>query len=376
MTPHLEDVIVALSTAPGPGGRAVVRLSGPGAAKVVVPSFHPEIPSNPGRMLLEGELRLTGVASPLPADLYLMPAPNSYTGQDVVEIHTLSCLPLLELLIAHLLRAGGRAARPGEFTMRGFLAGKIDLTRAEAVQAVVEADDADDLKLALCQLAGGLALPLEGLREDLLGLLADVEAALDFSEEDLQFVGREDVLLRLTRGMAQLTATARQLERRAVADRPFRVVLAGRPNAGKSSLFNALGGAALVSPEPGTTRDYLIQRLDLGGATVDLVDTPGWRSGADTIEVQAQLLGREQAAQADLVLLCLPADEPVRPEDAGVVAAGETAGRWLDDQVRSRKATKRAAFGEYPERRGASRVARGVGGALALDDADRPWRRV
>ena len=198
--------------------------------------------------------------------------------------------------------------------MRGFLAGKIDLTRAEAVQAVVEADDADDLKLALCQLAGGLALPLEGLREDLLGLLADVEAALDFSEEDLQFVGREDVLLRLTRGMAQLTATARQLERRAVADRPFRVVLAGRPNAGKSSLFNALGGAALVSPEPGTTRDYLIQRLDLGGATVDLVDTPGWRSGADTIEVQAQLLGREQAAQADLVLLCLPADEPVRPE--------------------------------------------------------------
>ena len=200
--------------------------------------------------------------------------------------------------------------------MRAFLAGKIELTRAEAVQAVIEADDADELKQALTQLAGGLARPLEGLREDLLSLLADVEAALDFSEEDLQFVGREDLLLRLTRGMAQLTTAARQLERRSVADRPFHVVLAGRPNAGKSSLFNALTGAsALVSPEPGTTRDYLVQRLDLGGVTVDLVDTPGSRAGAETIEVQAQSLGREQAAHADLVLLCLPADEPGRPED-------------------------------------------------------------
>ncbi len=316
MTPHLEDVIVALSTAPGPGGRAVVRLSGPDAAKVVAPLFLPDIPPAPTRLLLEGEVRLPGVASPLPADLYLQPAPHTYTGQDVVEIHTLSCPPLLELLIAQLLQRGARAARPGEFTMRAFLAGKLDLTRAEAVHAVVEADDADELKQALTQLAGGLARPLEGLREDLLSLLADVEAALDFSEEDLQFVGREDMLLRLTRGMAQLTTAARQLERRSVGDRPFRVVLAGRPNSGKSSLFNALVGAsALVSPEPGTTRDYLVQRLDLGGAAVDLVDTPGWREGADTIEEQAQNLGREQAGQADLLLLCLPADETPRPED-------------------------------------------------------------
>ena len=160
-----------------------------------------------------------------------------------------------------------RAARPGEFTLRAFLAGKLDLTRAEAVQAVVEADDEGELKQALIQLAGGLARPLEGLREDLLNLLADVEAALDFADEDIQFVGRDDLLHRLTRGMAQLTTAARQLDARSVTDRPFRVVLAGRPNAGKSSLFNALGGAsALVSPEPGTTRDYLVQRLDLGGA--------------------------------------------------------------------------------------------------------------
>jgi tRNA modification GTPase len=145
--------------------------------------------------------------------------------------------------------------------------------------------------------------------------LADVEAALDFADEDIQFVGRDDVLHRLTHGMAQLTTARRHLEQRSLADLPFRVVLAGRPNAGKSSLFNALGGGALVSPEPGTTRDYLIHKLDLGGAAVELVDTAGWQMGRDGIEEQAQTLGREQAGQADLVLLCLPVDEPITREE-------------------------------------------------------------
>src|SRR5258708_2205966 len=127
------------------------------------------------------------------AEVASLPAPHTYTGQDVVESHTLSCPPLLDLLTATLLRSGARAARPGEFTLRAFLAGKLDLTRAEAVQAVVEAGDEGELKRALIQLAGGLARPLEGLREDLLNLLADVEAALDFAREDIQLVGREDI---------------------------------------------------------------------------------------------------------------------------------------------------------------------------------------
>jgi tRNA modification GTPase len=316
MTTSIQDVIAALSSAAGPGGRAVVRLSGPGAAKIVAPFFRPEFPAEPARRLLEGALHLPGVASPLPTDLYLLPAPNTYTGQDIVEIHTLSCPPLLDVLTAALLQNGARAARPGEFTMRAFLVGKLDLTRAEAVQAVVEADDEGELKRALIQLAGGLAGPLEGAREDLLNLLADVEAGLDFTDENISFVGRDDLLRRLAKGMARLTTAARHLDSRAVTDRPFRMVLAGRPNAGKSSLFNALGGAsALVSPTPGTTRDYLIQRFDLGGASVELVDTPGWRPGDDPIEVQAQALGREQTEQADFLLLCLPADEAIRPDE-------------------------------------------------------------
>ncbi|HVS38244.1 MAG TPA: tRNA modification GTPase [Gemmataceae bacterium] len=319
MTPHLLDVIVALSTAGGPAGRAVLRLSGPGAAKFVAPLFRPDLPPQVGRQLLAGALHLPTLASPLPAELYLLSAPKTYTGQDMVEIHTLSCPPLLDVLTPALLHSGARAAKPGEFTMRAFLAGKLDLTRAEAVQAVVEAGDEGELKRALLQLAGGLARPLEQLREDLLDLLADVEAALDFGDEAISFVGRENVLHRLTRGLAQLTTASRQLTARAVADRPFRVVLAGRPNAGKSSLFNALGGQALVSAAAGTTRDYLIQRLDLNGAVVELVDTPGRRIGLDAVEEKAQALGREQADQADLVLLCLPTDEPARAEDAGLL---------------------------------------------------------
>jgi tRNA modification GTPase len=159
---------------------------------------------------------------------------------------------------------------------------------------------------------------MQELREDLLNLLADVEAGLDFADEDIRFVGNEETLHRLAVGLARLTVLRRQLEQRAVGERPYRVVLAGRPNAGKSSLFNALAGAAaLVSPEPGTTRDYLLHSLALGDVTVELVDTPGWQAGGDAIEVQAQTLGREQAEGADLVLLCL--------EAGGAVNAAEEA---------------------------------------------------
>jgi tRNA modification GTPase len=315
-----HDTITALATAPGPGARAIVRLSGPASATAVASLFTASEPVLPiRRVLLSGNVRLPGVPAPLPADLYLWPGPRSYTGQDMAELHTLSCPPLVDLLVGALLKAGTRAAGPGEFTMRAFLAGKLDLTRAEAVLGVIEAGNRTELKQALAQLAGGVGRPMQELRDDLLNLLADVEAGLDFAEEDLPFVNQEELLKRLAKALAQVTNVSRQLRQRAVSDRVFRVVLAGRPNAGKSSLFNTLGGAALVSPLPGTTRDYLVQRLDLGSVPVELVDTPGWQTGSGSIEEQAQALGREQAERADLVLLCLRADEPVSAEEAAVL---------------------------------------------------------
>jgi tRNA modification GTPase len=241
----------------------------------------------------------------------------------VVEIHTLSCPPLLDLLVAELLKAGARSARPGEFTMRAFLAGKLDLTRAEAVLAVIEAGDRAELKTALAQLAGGVSRPMQALRDDLLNLLADVEAALDFSDEDIRFVGDDELLRRLGSGLAQLMNLARQLDRRSVSERVFRVALAGRPNAGKSSLFNALGGAALVSPQPGTTRDYLTLRLRLGETIIELIDTPGRMEARDVIERQAQDLGRREAEAADLVLLCVEAGETPTADEAALLTRGD-----------------------------------------------------
>jgi tRNA modification GTPase len=317
---HLEDTIIALASAPGPGTRAIVRLSGP-HARQLLNAITDEIPQQRG--VQTRSLRLPDVHGTLPADVYYMPGPHSYTGQDCAEIHTISSPPLVDLLIATLLSAGGRSAKAGEFTMRAFLAGKKDLTQAEAVLAVIEAGDRGELTQALAHLAGGITQPLHGLRDDLLNLLADVEAGLDFAEEDITFVDTKEVLLRLGAGMAQLINVQRQLVDRSMSGKPYRVALIGAPNAGKSSLFNSLAGhaTALVSPVAGTTRDYLTVTLSLDGVTVELIDTAGMQTATDTIEVQAQGFSQQQAHEADLRLWCIAADvlNNVRPHEESLV---------------------------------------------------------
>ena len=353
--PHPDDTIVAVSSAPGPGPRAIVRVSGPKTRAVVDAVFSPgEEPNPPApfpgkeggeradpsssppfsgegsgegfrtpRRLVPGSVKLTGVHSPLPAELYFFAGPHSYTGQDLAELHTVGSPPLVEQLVADLLNAGARPARPGEFTLRAFLAGQMDLPQAEAVHAVIEAGTDADLLPALAQLAGGVTQPLHALRDDLLNLLADTEAALDFADEDIEFVGKPETLNRLSTAIARLTNLKRQLDARTVSGRPVRVALVGEPNAGKSSLFNSLTGAAgaIVSPAAGTTRDYLTQTIDLGGVSVELVDTAGWSAAADTIEEQAQQLGREQAGRADVVLWCAEAGADFAPADGARLAA-------------------------------------------------------
>ncbi|MGE3804541.1 MAG: tRNA modification GTPase [Gemmataceae bacterium] len=319
MTLDPQDTIVALSSAPGGAARAVVRLTGPQAFPLSRSCFvTPEAIDYQQRRLYVGEITLPDLPG-WSADLYVWPGPKTYTGQDLVELHTLGSPPLIDRLIAHFLEAGARAARPGEFTLRAFLAGKLDLPRAEAVLAVIDAGDRAELGQALTQLAGGLTTPLHALRDDLLNLLADVEAGLDFSDEDLHFVEQRELLERLARGLAHVTLVQKQIEQRSLADRPFRVVLAGPPNAGKSSLFNALAAAeaALVSSQPGTTRDYLVRRLRLDDVVLELVDTAGQDDSTESIESVAQALGRAQASAADLVLWCQAADGPEVNPPAG-----------------------------------------------------------
>ena len=347
----IRDTIVALATPPGPGSRAIVRVSGPDAASVIRAVFRPsENVPPPANRLLAGSLILPGVHSPLPATLYFWHAPRSYTGDDVAELHLVSCPPLVETLVAALLAADCRAAGPGEFTQRAFLSGKLDLTRAEAVHAVIEATDRAELKHALAQLAGGMAKPMGALREDLLDLLADVEAALDFADEDIEFVDPSAMLLRLGRAMAQITVVAKQLDGRALSNKAFRVVLSGRPNAGKSSLFNAMTGAsALVSPIPGTTRDYLTATLRIGAVVVELIDTPGQEAASGDIEAQAQRLGTAQRGEADLVLVCVEAGAALDAEEEAWLRREKPAAvlvRTKGDVARGEGITTSAVTGE------------------------------
>lgn len=262
--------------------------------------------------------------APIPCEIYYWPAGRSYTGQPVVELHMLNCRPLAEALLREL---GVRLARPGEFTLRAFLNGRLDLTQAEAVLGVVEAQTERELHVALQQLAGGIAKPLRSLRGELLNVLADVEAGLDFPEEDLPFLPREELLERLRNLRRQLDEIRRQFAvRRSTTELP-RVVLVGPPNAGKSTLFNALVSSerAIVSPQAGTTRDYLTAVCTHRGLAFELVDTAGLADiavrnalssgpppdiltdpeGSEvSIDERASALARSAASHADLILFC------------------------------------------------------------------------
>jgi tRNA modification GTPase len=266
--------------------------------------------------LFAGSMRIDGLRPLLPVMLALWPAPRTYTGQDVAEIHLVGATPLVNVVLAHCLGRGARHAEPGEFTLRAFLSGRIDLTRAEAVLGVIEARNPAQLGAALEQLAGGLSGPIVALREHLLDVVAHLEANLDFTDEpDVDPLGRAALAAELDDSGAQLAALARRLsDRDRPAGHPW-VVLVGPPNVGKSRLFNALLGQdrAIVSPRAGTTRDYLSALCDCDGLSVELVDTAGIEAAGDTIAVQAQILRALQADRADLLLECRSAETAYLP---------------------------------------------------------------
>ena len=277
---NVDDTIAAVATAAGGALRGVIRLSGPAAIDVVSRCLEEDavkmrLADVRTPTVVSTQFRLDAEAT-LPCDLFVWPTERSYTRQVVVEIHTLGSPPLLDAALRAVCAAGARLAGPGEFTLRAFLGGRLDLAQAEAVLGVIDAQDRRSLDVALAQLAGGLSQPLDKLRDRLVDLLADLEAGLDFVDEDIEFVSPAEVEARLADAAEQIAAIADQLGARARRDSLPRVVLAGPPNAGKSSLVNALcGGTAIVSHIAGTTRDALVARVEFDGVACELVDTAG-----------------------------------------------------------------------------------------------------
>lgn len=336
--PVTEDTIVALASAPGAATRGIVRISGVNTLQVLLKCFRSQAERDfttarvPRRY--PGEMQLQGVRTALPASLCWWPTQRSYTGEPLAEIHTLGSPPLLDAVVATLCEQGARPARPGEFTLRAFLSGRIDLVQAEAVLGVIDAADHVELQTALSQLAGGISHRLSALRTDLLELLADLEAGLDFVDEHIEFVSHADVLARVTAAGEMIGGLLKMSVDRMQTTGRQRVVLAGLPNAGKSSLFNALVGSdtALVSPQAGTTRDYLSAHVDWNGLPIELIDTAGWDATPLGIEHAADEFRQQQVDAADLVLHCSARDLAVAEHtiDTRLQESLQSAGRpWL-----------------------------------------------
>jgi tRNA modification GTPase len=327
----IDDLIIAPATAGGAGARAIVRMAGGGLDRLLNALFTPQ----PGGGFAKAGERPRLVAARLgpvladewgELDLEILhwPGPAGPIGGPLAEVQLPASTPLVDAVVAEACRHGARLARGGEFSLRSFLAGRLDLLQAEAVLAVVDARSPAELSAALDRMAGGAGRELKALRDAILDLLADIEAVIDFSDEHApdaipvavqSFWG--GVETRLSATSAALEAIASRLAARDTgeAGRLPRVVIAGPPNIGKSSLFNALVGheAALVADEAGTTRDWIAARLEGEGVACLLVDVAGVDGGTGEGEISREAAARAmaEAERADLVVVCRDAaDEP------------------------------------------------------------------
>ena len=312
-----NDTIVAIASAAGGALRGIIRVSGPQTVSIAESCFVPNdsdcLTDAKHPTAFSGVIDLAPPLGEIPTDLYLWPTNRSYTRQPSAEFHTFGSPPILDAIVRSLCENGARLAEPGEFTMRAFLAGRLDLTQAEAVLGVIDARNQRELDVALEQLAGGLASPLHELREDLLNLLAHLEAGLDFVEEDIEFISNQRLSSELAKVANQIRNIASQMDSRVTTSDHVRIVLRGSPNAGKSSLFNALSSdaAAIVTDVAGTTRDYVTRELQIEGIPCLLIDTAGIDDVVEqTVDIEAQDKSIYQATSSHIELFCVDASRP------------------------------------------------------------------
>lgn len=312
-----DGTIAAIATPAGRGGIGVVRVSGPACADVA----RGVLGCVPAARVAGLHRFLDARGEAIDAGLALFfPAPHSYTGEDVLELQGHGGPVVMDLLLARVLQLGARPARPGEFTERAFLNDKIDLAQAEAVADLIDSGSAEAARAALRSLQGDFSARVHDLAESVLELRMWVEAAIDFPEEEVDFLADRALGTRMEsiRGrFAELAETARQ---GALLRDGLTLVIAGRPNAGKSSLLNRLAGyeAAIVTPVPGTTRDVLRERIEIDGLPLHVLDTAGLRESADEVEAEGIRRAHRELERADRVLFIVDAS------DAEAVASAAT----------------------------------------------------
>ena len=326
-TPQPET-IAAISTPPGRGGIGIVRLSGPDAAVIAAQLVRLRQPLEHARARLAEVLDEEAGAEAAAIDeavVTFFAAPHSYTAEDLVEIAAHGSPVVLELLLKRALKQGARLAEPGEFTQRAFLSGKLDLTQAEAVRDLIEAQTLTQARQATSQMGGALSRRVAPVKMNLVELIALLEAGIDFAEDDVEVSAREEIARRIGLLTPPLTALEDSFARGRIVHDGLTLAIVGRPNAGKSSLFNRLveRERAIVTATPGTTRDTVSERISLDGIPLELVDTAGLREASGEAERLGIDRSREAMADAALVVVVLDATEPLNDEERSLLAAVE-----------------------------------------------------
>ena len=318
----LDDTIAAIATAPGIGGIGIIRVSGPEACDVVNRIFHSKqsIPlgERQTRTIHYGHIVHPKTGKTLDEVIVvLMKGPHSYTAEDVVEIQCHGGFVSVREILKVLLSEGVRQAEEGEFTKRAFLNGRIDLTQAEAIIDIIDAKTEQSLEVAVNQLDGTLSKYIRALRDELIAMIAHLEVTIDYPEEDIEDVSAQEVrtgLAPILEKMDNLLATA---QRGKLLRDGVMVSIIGRPNAGKSSLMNALlrEDRAIVTNIPGTTRDSIEEFLTIQGIPVRLIDTAGIRETEDIVESMGVEKARQYLDKADVVVLVIDGSKPLEPEE-------------------------------------------------------------
>ena len=318
-SPH--DTIVAIATPPGRGGIGVVRVSGASAGAIAVALSDREAPLEPRRATL-AHVRIAG-SSIDRAVLTFFPSPHSYTGEDVLEISAHGSPVLLRAIVDAAMKAGARLAEPGEFTFRAYLNGRLDLVQAEAVQDLVEAVTPLQARAAFDQLEGTLTARIREIDAALFELSARLEASLDFPEEGYHFIEPGSATAEIDAIVGELESLLADAGRGRLVREGAQVAILGRPNSGKSSLFNRLAGSgrAIVTDIPGTTRDLVTEVVDIDGAAITLIDTAGLH-GVPADAVEREGIERAHAARrvADLAIVVLDCSRSLEQDDRDLLA--------------------------------------------------------